>query len=280
MGRGRGMRGRAARAALGVVGLAAAAVAVAAPAPAQAPDPPSVSMGVPVAPLRQAYVTCDGVRHVANVNDGFVVVSRDSDGPATVEVGVSFSGDLADDLIDPVSSISAAAEARYSAIPFVLPSDAVGGLTITMEPGADYELGDPSSGSVEVTAEAETVADCTTPLELDPGTADQTIAPGQQPADLGVEPGDEQGVVVGGTLPPGLTLDRGSWAGTATTPGSYAFQVQLCETSLVVDQGDLPNTLCIASADVRIVVQGPAGPPGPPTAPAATPVAAAAQLTG
>ncbi|HEX7133568.1 MAG TPA: hypothetical protein VF228_13415 [Iamia sp.] len=259
--------------------LAIAVVVAGAPAPAQAPDPPSVSLGVPVAPRLAAYVTCDGVRHVATVVDGFVVVSRDSDGPATIEVGVSFSGDLADDLIDPVSSISAAAEARYSAIPFVLPADAVGSLTVALEPGADHELGDPSSGTVEVTGEAETVEDCTIPLELDPGTADQTISPGQQPADLGVHPGDEQGLRVAGALPPGLTLDRGVWSGTATTPGTYAFQVQLCEASLVVDQGDLPNTLCIGSADVRIVVSGGATPP-PPPATAATPVAAAARLTG
>lgn len=96
--------------------------------------------------------------------------------------------------------------------------------------------------------------------------------------------------VANGTLPPGLTYVDDVWAGAATTPGTYPFDVRLC-----LDQGDLtfeagkqggvrrpvprafPAVICFGYVDVEIVVEAVA----PSTnAPAAQPVTAPARFAG
>lgn len=78
-----------------------------------------------------------------------------------------------------------------------------------------------------------------------------------------------------GTLPPGLTYVDDEWGGTATTAGTYAFDVRLC-----FDQGDfegseLPAVICFGTVDVVIEVEADAVTPPP-----ATPVRTDARFTG
>lgn len=263
------------------VAVATSAVATtAAPTPAQAPDLPVVTIGVPVAPQVASYVDCEGEVQVEVVVDGFAVINRDDIGatdPAPVDVGLSYSGDLADDLVDPQTSVQATSDARYDALTFHVPPAMAGTLTITLEPGPGYTVGDPGSGTVEIDGTAAEVADCGDPLGLPASVTDQTIAVGERPADLG-DPGEEMGYVVVGSLPPGLTLDRGRWAGAATTPGTTTFEVRHCGVVLL-PPASFDEPVCDGSADVRIVVEA-APSPSSPTAPPATAVTAAAALTG
>lgn len=274
----------------GVVAGVTVLVVGAVPAPAQAPPAlPVISIDGPFAPFREAWVDCDGVRHVAHTWGGYATVERDDTGvvdPVPVDVGVSYSGSLADDLEAPASSHATPPQGTYSSLTLDAVSGALGTLTVTLEPGAGYVLGEPSSGSFTLTDDVHTIADCTAPLALMWGAADQRIAVGEQPGGLGVTLFGLDELRVVGALPPGLTLDEDAlWAGTATTPGTYAFQVVHCPDTIETF-GDLPRILCSGTADVRIVVEGPAGPatrptgPTAPTAPAATPVSAAARLTG
>lgn len=130
-----------------------------------------------------------------------------------------------------------------------------------------------------------------------------------------------------GALPPGLAYDDDRWSGAATTPGPYSFGVRLCFENDFTDEGtgaedeavdgppddmraqrgmaraisDLPDTLCLGTADVEIVVEpasttappvpappAPASPvtpdPAPTASPAtaspATPITGAARFTG
>ncbi len=279
-------RGRGAFVALATM-VAATLVGVA-PAPAQAPPAlPVITMDGPFAPFREVWVDCDGVSHVAHMNLGYAPLDRDDTGvvdPVPVDVGVSYSGDLADDLIDPVASESVGPAGEYSDIDLDTARGVNGTLTVTLEPGAGYVLGDPASGSFTLPDEIHTFADCTAPLPLMWGAADQRIGVGEQPGGLGITLfGELDELRVEGALPPGLTLDDDAlWAGTATTPGTYDFQVVYCANT-VITYGELPQVLCTGTADVRIVVEGSAGRPPTssiPSATAATPVVAAARLTG
>jgi hypothetical protein len=281
-------RGRPRSLLAGVVAGAAVLFVGTVPAPAQAPPAlPVITIEGPWAPFREAWVDCDGVRRVAHLSEGYAPVVRDDTGvvdPVPVEVGVSYTGDLADDLEDPVSSESVGPQGEYSSIGLDTVSGATGTLTVTLEPGAGYVLGEPSSGSFTLTDDVHTLADCTAPLALMWGAADQRIAVGEQPGELGVTLFGFDELRVVGTLPPGLTLDEDAlWVGTATTPGTYAFQVVHCPDTIEMFP-ELPRLLCSGTADVQIVVEGPPGstPPDPstPSAPAATPVSAAARLTG
>jgi hypothetical protein len=246
-----------------------------------------ITIDGPFAPFRDAWIDCDGVRHIAHTWGGYTTVERDDTGvtdPEPVEVGVGYSGSLADDLEAPVASHSTPPQGTYSSIQLDTVSGSLGTLTVTLEPGAGYVLGEPSSGSFTLTDEVETLMDCTAPLPLMWGAADQRIGVGEQPGGLGVTLyDDEDELRVRGTLPPGLILEDARWVGTATTPGPYAFQVILCH-GMLGGIGDVPAVLCGGTADVRIVVEGPTGPgpstPPSPIAPAATPVVAAVQLTG
>lgn len=276
-------RGRGTRALVAVTAALAAIVVGGVPAPAQAPPAlPVISMGTPYGPTRLAAVDCDGVRHVINFYEGAAVLNRDDVGPtdpADVEVGVSFSGELADDVIDPPSSITVPSDDRYTAVTFVLPPEALGGITVTLEPGPGYTLGVPSSGSVEVTEQAShTLADCTEPLDLPAGVADQTIPVGGRPADLPPPEGELVYDVVG-PVPPGLTFEQGRWSGAATTPGTSVLGVGHCLTRQIPEQSSLPGILCFSSADVRITVRAPSAPSSPSARPA-TPITTAAAFTG
>jgi hypothetical protein len=272
-----------------VVTIVAAVAGAPSPAPAQAPPVlPVITLGQPYAPFRTAWVDCDGVRHIAHTWGGYVEVDRDDTGvvdPVPVAVGVGYSGDLADDLIDPASSDSVAPEGQHSSIQLTVGSGALGTLTVALEPGPGYTLGDPSSGSFTLTDDLEPTSDCTAPLALGSGTADQVIGPGDRPADLDVTSPLvlEEHLVVLGALPPGLALDGdGVWSGAATAAGRYAFRVARCSPELP-GQVDLPAELCSASASVQILVEADDLPddvaPSGPAAPA-TPVRTDARFTG
>lgn len=288
-------RGRGTRRVVLVVAATVASVAVVVGAPLPAPAQaalPVITIDGPFAPFRDAWIDCDGVRHVAHTWGGYATIERDDTGvvdPAPVEVGVSYSGSLADDLEAPVSTHVRPPGGEYSSIQVDVITGSLGTLTVTLEPGDGYVLGEPFSGSFTLDDDVETLMDCTRPLPLMWGAADQRIEVGEQPGGLGVTLYDDQDELrVVGPLPPGLTLEDALWVGTATTPGTYAFQVILCH-DMLGGVGDVPAVLCSGTADVRIVVEGPpgSGPPGGPgtgspgpTAPAATPVRAAAALTG
>jgi hypothetical protein len=260
-------------------------VGVGAPAPAQAPTLPVITLEGPYAPHRSNWIDCDGVQHDDVLMAAYAEVVRDDAGvvdPAPVDVAVGYSGDLADDLEDPEAVHATPPADEYSGITLDLPARAFGTLTVTLEPGADYVLGDPSSGSVTLVDDIPTIADCTAPLALMWGAADQRIAVGEQPGGLGVTLYDDLDELrVEGALPPGLSLVDGLWQGTATTPGTYTSRVTHCVAALP-GFGTMPPVACIGRADVRIVVEGPAGaaPASPGTAAPATPVDATARFTG
>ncbi len=263
----------------------AVVVGIGAPAPAQAPTLPVVTLDGPFAPHRSNWIDCDGVQHDDTLMNGYAEVVRDDTGvvdPEPVDVAVSYSGDLADDLDAPETVHPTPPADAYSSVSLLLPPRAFGTITVTLEPGPGYVLGDPSSGSVTLIDDIPTLADCTAPLALMWGAADQRIGVGEQPGGLGVTLYDDLDELrVEGQLPPGLSLVDGLWQGTATTPGTYAFRVTHCVAALP-GFGTMPPVACIGRADVRIVVEGPAGaaPAGPGTAAPATPVDAAARFTG
>lgn len=268
----------------GVTVLAVGAV----PAPAQAPPAlPVVSLGTVAAPHREMWVDCQGASHVAHLSQGYAEVIRDDTGvvdPAPVDVAVSYSGDLAPALHDPAASTSVGPAGEYSSIGLDTARGVDGTLTVTLAPGPGYAVGDPSSGSFTLDSTGLYVrADCTDPLPLMWGAARQTIGVGERPGGLGITVGEGGEVRIQGTLPPGLSLDDDAlWVGTATTPGTYSFEITYCVDTLIT-YGDLPQVLCLGTSEVQIAVEraaGSSGPTPPPAATPATPVSAAARLTG
>jgi hypothetical protein len=283
-------RGRGTRALVGLAPLVAVVLVGSGPAPAQAADLPVISsIGGPFIIDTVAYVDCEGVEHLGDSTHGFMVLDRvdpSSSALEPVEVGVSYSGDLADDLVEAPASVTVSPADNVPTVGFVLPPRTGGSLTITLEPGPGYELGDQISGTATVGTDVRVLADCTDLLDLPPEVVDQSIAVGEKPVDLPL-PIDTIffGYEIIGDPPPGLDLDHSyRWQGAATTPGTYALTVRLCD---LVGRPGLPQDahICDGTAQVRIVVegQGGTGPGNDPTSPVArpaTPVAAAATLTG
>lgn len=260
------------------------------PAPAQAPPALPVISVVDLALVLDAtaYVDCDGVEHLAVLPAGVVFLEREdppTSAEETVEVGIAYAGDLADDLVGAPTSLTIEAGAYLPSVRFDLPVEASGSLTISLTPGTGYELG--STSSVAATVDAATVVpfDCTAPLDLPPGHTDQVIGVGGTPADLPEPPVlDAYRYEIVGDRPPGLTFDglNGRWSGAATTPGTYVLDVRSYQ-AWGFPGIDPSVRLYLASAEVTIVVEGAAGPADrPPTgvAPPATPVPAAARFTG
>lgn len=99
------------------------------------------------------------------------------------------------------------------------------GADVALLDGADYEVGTPSSGSVDASV---TTPSCPSDLLTDdPSNSAQTIHLGEAPAPLILLPGIGGVSVVRGALPSGLTLDDdGTWSGTADETGT--FTVTLC----------------------------------------------------
>ena len=274
----------------------ALALGVASPGAAQAPDPVVVELNGFTSPSTSLYEDCDGAEHTL-LQDGALLVQRD--GPLTdaVTVGLTFAGSRAGSLVDPPDSIviPAGDSVATATLVFGAPVGA-GTLSVTVEPGAGYDLGATTTQSSTVPEPAVTT-DCSYDVPVDDGAADQTIEVGEQPDPLaiygfpvfyeGPQPRDlvlpnaiNWDTPVVGALPPGLTFTEDTWAGAATAPGTYRFAVRLCALPVLFNaQADVP--LCIGEVDVAITVGAAAGSTPPPgSSPPATPVSAAARFTG
>ncbi len=244
---------------------------------------------------------CDGSEHVV---PGFGAVVLQAEGPVTdpLTIPVTVSGPPASALVDPPDVALIDADG-VSVLGLDLSRVQTGTLTLTFAPGEGYELERPT---VEVDfAPPRTEIDCTAPLESP--TADQTVPLGATPRPFGLlGPGSEPGAgalgsydtVVDGALPPGLTYADDSWAGAASTPGTYRFAVRLCEdpadaVGVPADEGDGraaarraagradDGPVCFGTLAAEITVAAPGGPPaGPSPAPPAAPISGPARFTG
>lgn len=272
------------------------------PAPAQAADP-ELNLWDSFPPSVFAYTDCDGVVHRQDDLEGLARFALDEAPATTLTVPVTYSGSLADDLVDPPTEVTFTPTSVYGDLAVTFGAVIEGSLIVTPQPGTGYVLG-PALPLTMLVEDPLTVTDCADDLGSPPDGADrQTITVGERPDPLGFvqlgdgsgDPADRDGYstpVSAGAIPPGLAYTTDVWSGAATAPGTYAFDVHLCQVGsqyLPFGDGpsvpavlDLPDPICFGTVDVTIVVEGPGGPAEPPpgVAPAATPVSAAARLTG
>ncbi|HMJ75674.1 MAG TPA: hypothetical protein VK507_06860, partial [Iamia sp.] len=122
--------------------------------------------------------------------------------PETV-VGITFSGSLADDLVDPPTEIPIAEDEAWGEVSFEIDDFESGDLTITVEPGLGYVADPDDFSTVEVSDEIELVASCHDDLGTPPGGTDrQTIDVGERPVPIGFfedveeEPGGEPSTTI------------------------------------------------------------------------------------
>lgn len=189
---GMNMSGRARRSrALVGSGIVAAAVVLggSGPAPGQVPDPlvPEVEYLDAFGPAVYGYEDCDGVVSTEEDPDGFVFVELDDEAPVDLAIGITFTGDLADDLVDPPTEIEVEAGEFFGEASFGLDELEVGELTVTVEPGVGYTIDDDAEAyTFSVTDEVEIVASCLDDLGTPPGGTDrQTIEVGGRPEPIG-----------------------------------------------------------------------------------------------
>ena len=165
------------------------------PAPGQVPDPdgPEVVYVDAFGPTILGYEDCDGVVHTEEDPVGWIFVELDYEVEADVAVGLSFSGDLADDLVDAPTEVVVSAGDVYGEIEFALDELETGELTVTVEPGLGYTTSPDDTYTLEISDEVEVVASCTDDLGEPPnGTDRQTIDVGQRPVPIGFfDDGDE-----------------------------------------------------------------------------------------
>jgi hypothetical protein len=298
---GRGHRGRALLAGL-VIGVSVLVIGVV-PAPAQAV--PELMLHDTFAPEIFSYTDCDGTVHRQDDLEGLVQFTLSEPPTAGVTIPMTYSGDLADDLVDPPGELTFGPDDVDGDLRLTFDVVIDGSLTVTPQPGPGYVVSPDLAPTIVVDGPV-TETRCDSDLGSPPDGDDrQTITVGERPNPIGfVQLDDEVGgqanphgystPVSGGTVPPGLTYDTDIWSGAATTPGTYDFDVRLCQpTSRYLPFGDgpsspaptgLPDTICFGTIDVRVVVEAaggqPPGGPGGPSAPPATPVRTAARLTG
>lgn len=261
--------GRRSRSMMALATTAAAVVVLGVAGPAQAADI-TVTAEDGQAPGLYGYRDCDGDFHGEDVLYGTVLLVADTIATVETPVNISYSGSLADDLVNPPATATFEADPDFGDIAFVdfeLDALEAGDLTVTVEPGTGYVVGDPASYTMDVTLDEVAFVDCNTDLTEGIGAAaDQTIDVGDLPAQLDIYWGDgyvfdgegtirvgyaeydggsfgyqENGVYllpeeyttpVVGSLPPGLDLIRNMWRGGATTPGVSEFGVRLCFDTL------------------------------------------------
>lgn len=282
----------------GVVVVGSVFLVGTAPAPAQAADP-ELGLGDAFPPSTFAYTDCEGVVHRQDDREGLARFVLDEAPATTLTVPVTYGGSLADDLVDPPTDVTFTPASVHGDLALTFDAVAEGSLVVTPQPGAGYVLG-PNLPLTMVVEDPLTVTDCAQDLGSPPDGADrQTITVGERPDPLGfvqVGGGSADGYstpVSGGAIPPGLVYTADVWSGAATTPGTYAFDVHLCQaTSQYLPFGDgpgvpavldLPDPICFGTVDVTIVVEaarGLADPPPTGVAPPATPVRTAARFTG
>lgn len=363
----RGRRFR--RAALATLTIGAVVLGTSATSPAQESGLPVVDVVDAIGPSSLGYKDCEGATKTVEYLDGGVLLERSGDLAASLTVAITYSGSLADDLVEAPTEATFSSGSDQTPVFFAIDQLEDGDLVVTVEGGVDYEVGTTPSATVGASATPEIAADCGADLSIPAGSVDrQVIKVGQTPAPLGFEvrirseidtavapddttttsttsttstteaevpldgegdaggrllrratdPVDEtagadragQAIVivdedggevdpdlvglfstpVVGTLPPGLTYVDDVWTGTATTAGTYPFQVRLCiDYASIGDDPDgedafvltavvlaeaLGTDVCLGRAAAEIVVVADT------VTPAATPVNTAARFTG
>lgn len=235
-------------------------------APRGAAPPDVVASALPGSVL--VIQECDGTTTV-NASQALLKVERPNATSGTISVDVTYSGSLVgtpdlEPLPDPVV-IAAGDDSTILPVEATAPGD----VTLTIEPGDGYAVGDPASATAEVVAEGGEFGCQDTTVE--------TIALGTQPTPypvydrFGFGVGDST-LVIQGELPPGLDFAiDGSWSGAATELGTYEF-------TACYQLGDV----CGLQLPFRITVVE-TGPIPPVTAPGpapATPLPGRATFTG
>jgi hypothetical protein len=299
----RGGSGRRRALLAGVVVVGSVLLVGTAPAPAQAADP-ELNLWDSFPPSVFAYTDCDGVVHRQDDLEGLARFALDDAPATTLTVPVTYSGSLADDLVDPPTEVTFTPASVYGDLTVTFGAVVEGSLVVTPQPGPGYVLG-PNLPLTVLVEDPLVVADCAQDLGSPPDGADrQTITVGERPDPLGfVQLGDGSGDPVdtdgystpvgAGTVPPGLVYATDVWSGAATTPGTYAFDVHLCQVGsqyLPFGDGpgapavlDLPDPICFGTVDVTVVVEAASGgsPGGSgPAAPPASAVDAPARFAG
>jgi hypothetical protein len=164
------------------------------------PDPlgPEVTYVDAFGPAIYGYEDCTDVVHVEEQLFGGVYIELDDEVGADVSVAISFSGSLADDLVDPPTEIPVAEDEAWGEATFEVDHLETGDLTVTIEPGLGYVADPDDTYTVEVTEEIELIASCHDDLGTPPGGTDrQTIDVGERPVPIGFfedveeEPGGE-----------------------------------------------------------------------------------------
>jgi hypothetical protein len=261
-----------------VPALAVLGLLVAAPAPAGPGDPVEVSAVATFSPGIELYTDCDGVEHEFTYDEFGVLLERTGPLLAEITVGITYSGDLADNLADAPTEVTFESGSDYAEVLGTLDPVEEGTLTVTVEPGVAYTVGE---GSIDIVVEPPVDAiSCLDEITVFEDRVAQTIDVGERPKPYGFFDEDGDGVdtnIVGvyevdgeqitydesdylgdyltpvvGELPPGLTYAQDRWGGAATAPGTYAFSVRVCVAdALPVDEGDDAADLRLADAVAR-----------------------------
>ena len=256
-------------AALLVAGIAVPAIADARPQGAPAP-------GVTASAINGTAVTfpdCDGSEHVEPSNAQFTV-SRGTAFSGTIEIDVTYGGTLVPGtdyapLPDPV--VIPAGETEV-----VLPIDttATGSVTLTLEAGTGYVVGDPATATSNLGA-SDAAHHCL-PLQQETISVGDQLPPFDVLDALDVFPSYFKGftLFIEGTLPTGITFDNG-FTGVAEVPGTYDYTMTWCVT---------PDGYCLVEAPFRVevvTIDGSAPElPGPAPATPAAPVGSSPTYTG
>lgn len=263
----RGARRRRSVAVAVVVALAALAGGPgrAAAAPAQAP-PPTVILDWSNGVVREE-VDCKGALRDTPVEDLQFFVDRTGDTSAPLEVSLTFSGSLASS-----SGLSSPVTIPAGSDSVALPALGApeGELSVTVQPSADYVIGDPGQGTA-TTSRVVVDLDCGAGAEGN----EQTVTLGSTPKPFDVElaawfPPPHWARSVDGDIPPGTEFAvDGTWTGETTQLGTFRFREYFCDSD-----GWCPYR---ANFTVHVV---PTGTVTPAPAPPAAPVAAAPSFTG
>ncbi|WP_426570977.1 hypothetical protein [Aquihabitans sp. McL0605] len=273
-------RGRARR--IAVAAAAALLVAaVLAPGPASATPQGAPPPDVIAAALNGSVTSvtgCDGVTRSSS-NTGFLKVERPNATSGDISVDVSYGGTLVagtdyDALPDPVT-IAAGHEAT---VLFIDPTRS-GTITLTVEPGPGYVVGEPATATVDFPL-THVDAACLAPNE-------QTVPVGGTPHGVDVTAHGFSQIVDShfetvGDLPPGLDFHvDGTWTGAATTAGVYGFTARWCLLDGSTNSQcflEIPFEITVVGAGTDVpqlqppVVEAPATP--------ATPISDTASYTG
>jgi len=272
-------RGRAVAALVAVVLGWTALVAMpagAAPAGAPAADVIAEALGGTV----NIFTPCEGEANVIPGN-GLLKVERPGSIAGTISVNVTYGGTLVPGTdYEPLpDTVEIPAGESQTILFFDSAND--GTVTLTVEPGEGYTVGDPATATATIGL-SDIDAIC-------PDEETLTTTVGSQPPAIPVF--DRYGGAfadtifeIEGDLPPGLDLGvDGSWTGTATTVGTYRFValytlgdfafLELPLRVVVLPEGEVPTTT------TRPPTSSTTSPTRPPARPA-TPVQAHADFTG